>query len=344
MMRKFYYEAAEGNFGDDLNEWLWDEVLPGQWDDDSNLFFSGIGTILSPWMPAQKHWVICGSGTGYGRPSFDLNDPSVFVAAVRGPLTAKALGLPASTALTDGAILLAGIERFSPIPVERRRGTIFVPHRSAFSAGNWATVCEMAGIRLVDPRSECETVIQEIRNARLVLADSMHAAIIADALRVPWLAVSTSPEINQFKWLDWALSVGVPYEPLTLPSSTGAEWWRATYKRISQHDPKELSQIEGALEMYARGVGNQPVPGGLRGKIFYKAPQRLAQLSNRVAGVDYRFADRAAKALSEAATKTGILSDESRSRSLLKRFQEILQEVRDYSVKFETSRVRRDRS
>lgn len=36
----------------------------------------------------------------------------------------------------------------------------------------------------------------------MVLADAMHAAIIADAMRVPWLPLITSPQINTFKWLD----------------------------------------------------------------------------------------------------------------------------------------------
>src|SRR5690606_31984382 len=42
---------------------------------------------------------------------------------------------------------------------------------------------------------------------KLVIAEAMHAAIIADSYRVPWVSVSSSRRINAFKWQDWAASL-----------------------------------------------------------------------------------------------------------------------------------------
>lgn len=334
-MQKIYYKAAEGNFGDDLNKWIWDEVLPGTWDSSSNLYFLGIGTILSPWLPQHRDWVICGSGTGYGRPSIDVHDPRTYIAAVRGPMTAKVLGLPAHKAVTDGAILLATLPRFRSLPPQERRGIVFVPHKSAFAAGNWNLACEMAGVTLVDPRTDCEQVIQHIRHASLVLADSMHAGIVADTLRVPWVAVSTSPEVNQFKWLDWALSMNVPYGPIALPASTAAEWWRSRF--IAANSPRVDSegQVDRAIEIYEAGDLRRRKPGRLAERLLNRWPRKAARLTNALIGSDKPFAKRAAAALRDAASRPGILSDPILFAQKLDRFRSCLVEVREKANAFE---------
>src|SRR5690606_11437285 len=80
-----------------------------------------------------------------------------------------------------------------------------------------------AGICFIDPRADSRESIERIRRAGLVVADAMHAAIVADTLRVPWVPVATSPEISAFKWLDWTLSLELPYEPVALPPSSAVE-------------------------------------------------------------------------------------------------------------------------
>ena len=87
----------------------------------------------------------------------------------------------------------------------------------------WYTVCEPAGLTYLDPRGEAKSVIKQIAQSEMIVAESMHGAILADAFRVPWVAVSTSQSINSFKWSDWAGSVGVAYEPRYIPVSTRAE-------------------------------------------------------------------------------------------------------------------------
>ena len=70
------------------------------------------------------------------------------------------------------------------------------------------------------PVAKPRSVIRAIAQSRLVIAESMHAAILADAFRVPWIAVSTSHSINSFKWQDWAATVNVAYKPYHVPVST----------------------------------------------------------------------------------------------------------------------------
>jgi succinoglycan biosynthesis protein ExoV len=53
-----------------------------------------------------------------------------------------------------------------------------------------------------------------------VLTEAMHGAIVADTLRVPFVPLVSSREISSFKWMDWTLSMDLPYRPIRLPAST----------------------------------------------------------------------------------------------------------------------------
>jgi len=46
----------------------------------------------------------------------------------------------------------------------------------------------------------------------------MHGAIVADALRVPWLPVCCNDDILAFKWQDWLSTLKLPYEPSRITS------------------------------------------------------------------------------------------------------------------------------
>lgn len=53
-----------------------------------------------------------------------------------------------------------------------------------------------------------------ILQAQLVISEAMHAAIIADSMRVNWVPVVASHNINTFKWLDWLSMLDITYQPL----------------------------------------------------------------------------------------------------------------------------------
>ena len=221
-MQPFYWESAHGNFGDDLNLWLWDFLLPGLRDIHPETLLVGVGTVLNrKLLPAGVKKLVIGSGFGYGEAP-DLSDAGEWdIRAVRGPLTARTLGLNEGLGLVDPAVLVADMPEFRNL--QKSGGTIFVPHWESTVGGIWPLVCHEAGLGYVDPCGEARDVIRKIAQADLVIAESMHAAILADAFRVPWVAVTTSQSINSFKWCDWAASLEVRYEPRRIPLSSRAE-------------------------------------------------------------------------------------------------------------------------
>ncbi|EFK6612847.1 TPA: hypothetical protein PBP03_002702 [Escherichia coli] len=231
-MKLYYYKSPTGNFGDDLNAWLWEELLPGYFKYENGIIFSGIGTIISADMPTSSKTVIFGSGVGYGYPPMNFGDNRWDVRFVRGPLSAKVLSLPANKYITDSAILVSKIEGFEPLPENERSGIIFVPHHHALHTGQWHEVCKSVGIEFIDPTQDSKYVIQKIRKSKLVLADAMHAAIIADSLRVPWIPLVTSNQINTFKWIDWTLSVKLEYSPSYIGPSSMRECLRNKFLHL----------------------------------------------------------------------------------------------------------------
>jgi succinoglycan biosynthesis protein ExoV len=218
-MHLFYYKDPGGNFGDDLNLWIWDALLPGWqgWDEDLTLF--GVGTLLNkenlePFR--DRRILVVGSGVGYGSAPPPLPLPEHWdIRAVRGPLSARALGLPEDRGIIDPAILLPDLPEFQTITPSGR--PIFVPHVASDARHDWQSACRRAGLDFVSPRGEARAVVRRIAGAPLVLAESMHAAIVADAFRVPWIPVRISAAFNAGKWQDWAQSLGVPSRMITFP-------------------------------------------------------------------------------------------------------------------------------
>jgi succinoglycan biosynthesis protein ExoV len=160
-----------------------------------------------------------------------MTDKSLWdIRAVRGPRTAEKLGIDPEFGIIDPAVMVAGMPEFRNLP--KTNGTIFIPHWESTIGSIWPVVCQTVGVTYIDPRGEAKAVISAIAQSELVIAESMHAAILADAFRVPWVAVSTSEEINAFKWSDWADTVEVAYRPRQIPVSSrneamhkGARFW-----------------------------------------------------------------------------------------------------------------------
>ena len=150
-MRLYYYRDRHGNFGDDLNAWMWERLMPGCWDPTDGVAMSAIGTIIRHGMPRARKWIVFSSGTGYGALPRNFGGPGWHVAGVRGPLTAKVLGLPAEAAVTDGAILLNLLSEYQPLPESKRSGIVFMPHHKAAEVGEWTRACNLAGVPLSAP-------------------------------------------------------------------------------------------------------------------------------------------------------------------------------------------------
>lgn len=173
----------------------------------------GIGTLLDhriPKVPPKK--LVFGAGVGYGRLP-DITSDWRFL-CVRGPRTAAALKLPSSTILGDSAMLV----RELMMPSDKMRDEVsFMPHHESAHRGDWEAVCRSTGFRYLDPTIAVEITLNAIRESSLVISEAMHGIIVADALRVPWIPVCSSPHVLELKWHDWSESVGIEHSFEWLP-------------------------------------------------------------------------------------------------------------------------------
>ncbi|GHG11580.1 polysaccharide pyruvyl transferase family protein [Paracoccus aerius] len=298
-MRLYYSVSSSGNFGDDMNEWFWDEMLTGWREAEPDVTMFGIGTILGQKILADHRRVlVCGSGAGYG--ALDgIDHGKVDVAWVRGPRTAAMIGLDRQLAITDPACMVTTMPGFSDLP-RGSGGTIFIPHRSTARLElDWKTIGHHAGLRVVLPSNEARDVIAEIGSAGLVVTESMHGAIFADAFRVPWIPIRISNEFNDFKWHDWADSVEVQMqvqEALALPRKL---WFllRDAKARLAAGKAIKASSPPDAVP--ARQAGSVPADLGDAGRRRVKTMAKaLAPVLELAIGRDLKRVSRTSPCLS----------------------------------------------
>ena len=68
-MKLHYCKTPLGNFGDDLNTWLWPTLLGDSFfNTHEESLFLGVGTILNQKIPKHPEKIVLGTGTGYQRP------------------------------------------------------------------------------------------------------------------------------------------------------------------------------------------------------------------------------------------------------------------------------------
>ncbi len=211
-MRIHYFHDSYGNFGDDLNLWLWPRVLPGASPDGPDPLLLGIGTVLHARLPREPFKVVLGAGVGYGE--LPLVDERWRFYAVRGPGTAAALGLPPELAITDSAALITDL-----VPPGRRTGRVaFMPHHISRPMFDWRSFCNRLGLTFLDPWASVDRTLAQMAASRCVISGAMHAAIVADALRIPWVPIAGYEHINAFKWQDWTASLRMDYAPVHVPA------------------------------------------------------------------------------------------------------------------------------
>ena len=211
-MRLFYYTSGK-NFGDRINPWFWSHFLsvPMSEDPTEKELILGIGTIINDRIPPAEKVHILGSGAGYGR-YVPKAMPHWEVHWVRGPLTAQRIGVSSSKSIADPALLL---HRLTPPPSRKDLPVSFMPHVGIDSA-RFERLTEDAGIHYISPTWEPAKVIDLVNRSERLICSAMHGAIVADALRVPWCPVVTSPEILAFKWYDWCTAMELEFKPETM--------------------------------------------------------------------------------------------------------------------------------
>ncbi|WEK05803.1 MAG: polysaccharide pyruvyl transferase family protein [Candidatus Devosia phytovorans] len=201
-MKLVFFRGKVPNFGDELNLHVWPALLPkGFLDEDDSELFVGIGSIIGNNLNPKSRKYVMGSGyAGYmGLP--DVHDGTWDIRFLRGPNTARTLKVDPKLSVCDSAVLLRAMELPAP---EKSTGIAFMPHYESLERGDWAGACEMAGITLIDATEPVSKVLSQIRGAKLLITEAMHGAIVADALRTPWIGAKPIYGGHHRKWLDWS--------------------------------------------------------------------------------------------------------------------------------------------
>lgn len=210
-MQLRYCRIPGGNFGDDVNTQLWPALFPDLAEHHPDAWLYGVGTILGGARPEGTK-VVLGSGMGYrGDAGFDA---TWRVYWLRGPRTAAACGLDPALGLGDGAVLWDGLRR-AHAPVPGRVG--LVPHHKSYDGADWDAVAQRAGLFVIDPRQSPEAVTAALASCERVLTESLHGAIFADAMGIPWRAVVLARRFHGFKWQDWLDTLGMTLDAVEVP-------------------------------------------------------------------------------------------------------------------------------
>lgn len=253
-MKLVFFRGSEPNFGDELSSWLMPKVFPDLLDDDERVLLLGVGSILVDSFSSDVLKVVFGSGYG-GYSNAPEIDNSWDVVCVRGPLTAKRLGLHADIVAGDAALLIADHR-----PPSHCTGPVsFMPHFESIRRGNWQKVCKAAGINFIDPRWPVEKILDFIQDSSLIVSEAMHGIIVADALRVPWIALKSIDCRHHFKWNDWSAALDLNIEFERLEPSSFSEFF------LMQHQTKLQKR---GLTVSELGLSRPSLLAKFLGKLF----------------------------------------------------------------------------
>ena len=222
-MKYLYFKSEKGNFGDDLNPWLWPKLFDDKNLVDENAYLLGIGSILHPQNQklakiTTNKKIIFGTGV---RPSNNyqnlIMDETWDIRFLRGPYSSRALG-NGHEYISDAAYAIRHLNGFPNIKnVEKKYDISIMPYFHSMDYFDWDEIAKNLGYNLISPFSEkgVEHTLKEIAASQVVISEAMHGAIIADILRVPWRRfVLTTPytegeRVSEFKWNDWLNSINI---------------------------------------------------------------------------------------------------------------------------------------
>lgn len=216
-MNLFYHRTSGGNVGDDFNAELWPRLVPEIERLDLADWLIGAGTIIDGRLFALAgRKLVMGSGyrPGPRPPTFG---PDVEFRAVRGTLTAEALGLDPSTAVCDPAFVVAG---WPELRTESTGAIGLVPHVYSEQGSGICAAAAAAGLEVISPTLPPQEFFRKLGRCARVYCESLHGAIFSDALRIPWARVQISAHyyegrgVNDFKWRDAFSTLGVDVKPV----------------------------------------------------------------------------------------------------------------------------------
>ena len=204
-------------------------------------------------------------GCGWrGKPVASRNRDRLTIHAVRGPLSAKGLGLPASTVIGDPGLLMPSI---IAAPRTRHGKRLVLPHCLRIgttsraerlkstgadavlspwvlghpSRPNWPMLRQAIARTTAARRlpTDARTTIKQIAGAGFVLTGSLHGAILCHAYGTPWAAYDDQGIDTPGKWHDLAALLQIDIA-LVRTIRAGEDWWATYGQNAISPDLKKL--------------------------------------------------------------------------------------------------------
>lgn len=208
---KLFWWKNVPNFGDVLSRDVVAHVSgrPVDWAPMDECDIVAIGSILhfarnahiNPRADGSKPW-IWGSGSVGPHPR-DFMD-NVEIALLRGPVTASIM-MHRMKRFGDPGLLAPDVYGLQAAPQDRIG---FLPHISQLDDPRVLALRESeSALHFIDVRQGPDVVVREIATCRHVVASSLHALIIADAMGIPntWLDLENQ---GLFKFYDYGAAIG----------------------------------------------------------------------------------------------------------------------------------------
>lgn len=259
-MNFVYFKSAIGNFGDDLNPWLWPQLIFNNAQEENSAFL-GIGSILfngNKILDAYQDQKKIVFGTGI-RPSKDFKsfktDHTWDIRFLRGPLSAMSLGNK-QPYITDAAYALRQLPDFNKyIQCEKKYEISLMPYFGSVQFFDWEGICAKLGYHYISPLSEkgVDFTLREIASSKRLITEAMHGAILADVLRVPWhrYILSTfnreTARVSEFKWMDWLYSMELGYVDATFINFYSRNFLDKVFSKLSADKLKSESLVKGKI-------------------------------------------------------------------------------------------------
>jgi len=216
----------------------------------------GVGSIMSMATPASTIW-----GTGIISPAEHL--PHLHarqIRAIRGRKTADLLhragiALP-DLPLGDPGIFAADIlARENPQTSAAPRRIAVVPHHTSLQHPFYQGLRGSRDICLVNVCDDTLLPLQQIRDADIVISESLHGLIFAESFGKPVVWVARDEDGPHFKYHDWFSTVGqAPSRPASL--NTGFD---TLLKRAwRQHSMIDRAALHAAFPLKLAAAGPMP--------------------------------------------------------------------------------------
>jgi hypothetical protein len=252
-----YWWNAHPNFGDALTPMLLrafgfepERAEPG----DAEVCV--VGSVLQGLGPTFAGAII---GAGFIARGPARTFPRARILALRGPLSAARAQVTAS--VFGDAGLLCPILVEPPRKPTARLG--IVPHYRDKDAAPLRRLSDRLGgqLRIIDVQGDPAGVLREIADCESILSSSLHGVVCADAYgrASGWLVLSDSVLGGGFKFHDYAMSLGLRAQPLSITGNETMDQLVAMTRRKPFDRNERMGTLTAVFEAFRARVLLGPI-------------------------------------------------------------------------------------